>query len=182
MALSRSRRGSAGIPFEGGAVAKNDWWPVGPNPADGRAEYTLLLLAVLSCPCSCIGCAGVLATGAKLFLPPVPVMKFAVLCRCTVEKPISAKLPAEDDRWKLGCEGLPGASDMRDPDVERICCPVGGACPKWFCDVERFMAEAGIGIADALLLIGPKVSRGRRTENMPLSCDMVGVCVVVCGV
>lgn len=36
------------MPFEGGAVAKNDWWPVGPNPADGRAEYTLLLLAVLS--------------------------------------------------------------------------------------------------------------------------------------
>ena len=71
---------------------------------------------------------------------------------------------------------------MRDPDVERICCPVGGACPKWFCDVERFMAEAGIGIADALLLIGPSVSRGRRTENMPLSCDMVGVYVVVCDV
>lgn len=44
------------------------------------------------------------------------------------------------------------------------------------------MAEAGIGIADALLLIGPSVSRGRRTENMPLSCDMTGVCVVVCGV
>lgn len=55
------------------------------------------------------------------------------------------------------------------------------------------MAEAGIGIADALLLIGPSVyayrqflrgllsvgacfptSRGRRTENMPLSCDMMG--------
>ena len=82
----------------------------------------------------------------------------------------------------MGCEGLPGASDMRDPDVERICCPVGGACPKWFCDVERFMAEAGIGIADALLLIGPSVSRGRRTENMPLSCDMMGVYVVVSGV
>jgi hypothetical protein len=109
-------------------------------------------------------------------------MKFAVLCRCTVEKPISARLPPEEDRWKLGCEGLPGASDMRDPDVERMCCPVGGACPKWFCDVERFMAEAGIGIADALLLMGPSVSRGRRTENMPLSCDMAGVCVVVCGV
>ena len=44
------------------------------------------------------------------------------------------------------------------------------------------MAEAGIGIADALLLIGPSVSRGRRTENMPLSCDMVGVFVLVCGV
>jgi hypothetical protein len=103
-------------------------------------------------------------------------MKFAVLCRCTVENPISARLPAEEDLWKFGCEGRPGASDMREPDVERMCCAVCGACPKWFCDVERFMAEAGIGIADALLLIGPRVSRGRRTENMPLSCDMVSVC------
>lgn len=41
------------------------------------------------------------------------------------------------------------------------------------------MAEAGIGIADALLLIGPSVSRGRRTENMPLSCDMAGVYAVM---
>lgn len=146
-----------GIPLDGGAVAKNDWWPVGPNPADGRAEYTLLLLAVLSCPCSCIGCAGVLATGAKLFLPPVLVMKFAVLWRLPVEKPISARFPADEARWKLGCVGLPGASDIRDPEVERMCCAVCGACPKWFCEVERFIAEAGIGIADALLLIGPSV-------------------------
>lgn len=102
-------------------------------------------------------------------------MKFAVLWRLAVERPISARLPAEEERWKLGCWGLPGASDMRDPDVERMCCAVWGAWPKWFCDVERFMAEAGIGIADALLLIGPSVSRGRRTENMPLSCDMAGV-------
>lgn len=105
--------------MEGGAVAKNDWWPVGPKPADGLAEYTLLLRAVLSC--SCMGCAGVLATGAKLFLPPVLARKLAVLGLCTVEKPISARLPPEDDRWKFGWDGRPGASDMRDPDVERMC-------------------------------------------------------------
>lgn len=96
-----------------------------------------------------------LATGAKLFLPPVLAIKFAVLGLCTVENPISAA--DEERREKLGCEGLPGASDMRDPDVERTCWPVAGACPKWFCDVERFMADAGIGIADTLLLIAPSV-------------------------
>jgi hypothetical protein len=40
------------------------------------------------------------------------------------------------------------------------------------------MAEAGIGMADVLLLIGPSVSRGRRTENMPPSCDMLGAYIV----
>ena len=60
------------------------------------------------------------------------------------------------------------------------------------------MADAGIGMADVLLAIGPSVctccqqcaahilhhhirsltSRGRRTENMPPSCDMVGATVV----
>lgn len=64
-----------------------------------------------------------LATGAKLLRPPVLAMKFAVLCRWTVEKPVS-RLPADDDLRKFGCDGLPGASDMRDPDVERRCCAV----------------------------------------------------------
>jgi hypothetical protein len=41
------------------------------------------------------------------------------------------------------------------------------------------MAEAGIGMADVLLLIGPSVSRGRRTENMPPSCDMLGAYIVL---
>ena len=59
------------------------------------------------------------------------------------------------------------------------------------------MADAGIGMADVLLLIGPSVcvccqrcapyilnhhtsltSRGLRTENIPPSCDMVGAYVV----
>jgi len=70
-----------------------------------------------------MGCAGVLATGAKLFRPPVLVMKLAVLCLWTVEKAVS-RLPAEDDLRKFGCDGLPGARDMRDPDVERRCCAV----------------------------------------------------------
>lgn len=82
---------------------------------------------------------------------------------------------------------------MRDPDVDRMCCAVPGAWPKWFCEVDRFMADAGIGIAETLLLIAPSVckpdqyfascdqvqcafptSRGRRTENMPPSWDMTG--------
>lgn len=61
------------------------------------------------------------------------------------------------------------------------------------------MADAGIGIADVLLAVGPSVctccqqraahilhrhirsltSRGRRTENMPPSCDMAGATVVL---
>jgi hypothetical protein len=62
------------------------------------------------------------------------------------------------------------------------------------------MADAGIGIADVLLVIGPSVcaccqqcaahmlshhtsltSRGRRTENMPPSCDMAGANVLLQG-
>jgi hypothetical protein len=34
-------------------------------------------------------------------------------------------------------------------------------------------------MADVLLLIGPSVSRGRRTENMPPSCDMLGAYIVL---
>jgi hypothetical protein len=84
------------MPFIGGAVAKKDWCPCGPNPAEGRALYTLLLRAV---SWNCIAFAGVLLTGAKLFLPP-PVLAnmFCVLGRCTVEKPIPARLSPEDDR------------------------------------------------------------------------------------
>ena len=59
----------------------------------------------------------------------------------------------EEDRWKLGCDGRPGASDMREPDTERTweAVVVCGAC--WLivaADVERFMADAGIGMAETL--------------------------------
>jgi hypothetical protein len=43
---------------------------------------------------------------------------------------------------------------MREAEVERTCWPVaGGFC----CEDDRFMAEAGIGIAEALWLIEPSV-------------------------
>lgn len=75
--------------------------------------------------------------------------KFAVLGRWTVEKPMSARLLPDDDRWKTGCAGLFGASDIREPEVVRTWLVVCGA---WRLDweVERFMAEAGIGMAETL--------------------------------
>lgn len=38
---------------------------------------------------------------------------------------------------------------MRDPDVERTCCAVPGAC-RLEMEFERFIADEGIGIADTL--------------------------------
>lgn len=99
---------------------------------------------------NCSGFAGVLVTGAKLFLPPVLAKKFCVLGRCTVENPIPAKLSPDDDRWNIGCAGRPGASDIRDPDVERAWFVVCGAGPKFEVEFDRFMADAGVGIAEAL--------------------------------
>jgi hypothetical protein len=75
--------------------------------------------------------------------------KFAVLGRWTVEKAISAKLPPDDDRWKLGCAGLLGARDMREPEVVRAWFVVCGACRLCW-ELERFMAEAGMGMAETL--------------------------------
>lgn len=63
---------------------------------------------------------------------------------------MSARLPPEDERWKIGCDGRPGASDMRDPDVERAWFAVPGAWEKLFWEEDRFMAEAGIGMAETL--------------------------------
>lgn len=56
----------------------------------------------------------------------------------------------------MGWFGLLGASDMREPDAERTW--VLGA-PFWrlWIEFERFIAEAGIGIADILALIPPSV-------------------------
>ena len=72
-----------------------------------------------------------------------------MLGRCTVEKPKLARLSPDDERWKTGCDGRPGASDMREPDVVRTWLVVCGACRFWF-DVDRFMAEAGMGMAETL--------------------------------
>lgn len=97
-----------------------------------------------------------LLTGAKLFL--LLANMFCVLGRWTVENP--AISPPDDERSNMGCEGRPGASDMRDPDVERA----------WFVvvllllllfpnreDEVRFMAEAGMGMADTLCDTAPSV-------------------------
>jgi hypothetical protein len=62
-----------------------------------------------------------------------------------------------------------------EPDVER---PWLNALA-WILlpEFDRFIALAGMGIAVTLLFMPPRVSRGRRTENIWVSCDMV---VVVC--
>jgi len=40
--------------------------------------------------------------------------------RCTVDgRPKSAKFVPEEERWKDGCCGRLGASDMRDEEIER---------------------------------------------------------------
>ena len=58
-------------------------------------------------------------TGARLFLPLDAPNKFAEDGRCTVDAPMSARLLPEEERWNTGWLGLPGASDMRDPETER---------------------------------------------------------------
>ena len=90
-----------------------------------------------------------LANGAWLFLPTVLVRRFAELGRCTVEKPRAARFSPDEERWNTGCDGRPGASDIRDPDAVRTWFVVCGAC-RFELDVDRFIAEAGIGIADTL--------------------------------
>ena len=37
----------------------------------------------------------------------------------TVDIPISARLLPEEERWKMGWFGRPGASDILEPEVER---------------------------------------------------------------
>lgn len=49
-------------------------------------------------------------------------------------------------------------SERRDPDIERACDCDAANAPLRFCpEFERFIAEAGIGIAEALGLIPPRV-------------------------
>lgn len=102
----------------------------------------------------------------------------------------SPRLLPEDDLPKDGCGGRPGASDIRDEDMERPWFVVCGAWLSFMFDMEfdRFNAEAGCGIAE-LKLRPPSVcdyifsysslvyekeltSRGRRTLKRPVSCDI----------
>ena len=64
--------------------------------------------------------------------------------------PKSGRLFPEDERVNEGCGGRPGASDIRDDDMERAWLMVWGA---WFSlmlemELERLRAEAGWGIAE----------------------------------
>ena len=77
---------------------------------------------------------------------------------CTVEgRPSSARLVPDDDRWKDGCGGLFGASDMREEEIDLACPEVAGTFSLIFeIELDRFKAEAGCGIAELKLML-PKV-------------------------
>lgn len=63
----------------------------------------------------------------------------------------------DEERWNTGWLGRPGASDMREPDVERAWLLVKG-CWRFDIEFERFIAELGMGIAEpALWLMPPSV-------------------------
>jgi hypothetical protein len=48
-----------------------------------------------------------------------PLLWFWKEVRLTEESPISAKFVPEEERWNWGWFGRDGASDARDPDIER---------------------------------------------------------------
>ncbi len=71
--------------------------------------------------------------------------------RLTEERPASARLVPEEERWKSGWLGrvMGMASDCRDPDMDRA----------WLlpaAELERFMAEGGWGMFE-LRLMWPRV-------------------------
>ena len=68
-----------------------------------------------------------------------------------------ARFSPEDDRWNMGCAGRPGARDIREPEVVRTWFVVCGACVKFEVEFDRFIAEAGMGIADTLCDTAPRV-------------------------
>ena len=47
----------------------------------------------------------------------------------------------------MGCDGRPGASDMREPEADRMCCVMW---VRLVCELDRFIAVDGMGIAEAL--------------------------------
>jgi len=77
--------------------------------------------------------------------------------RLTLASPMPARLSPEEERWKTGCAGRPGASDILEPETDRACPPVCGACWKFDMEFDRFIAEDGMGMAEALLLMLPSV-------------------------
>lgn len=64
---------------------------------------------------------------------------------------------------------------MREPEVERAWLFVFGACWRFEIEVDRFIADAGIGIAEALWLTVPRVCRDRPvsiSSNRRLVCHV----------
>ncbi len=95
--------------------------------------------------CDTANCAAL--AGTKLFRP----FELCRLCadepRLTVDMPRSARLLPDDDRWKTGCAGRGGASDAREPDMDRTWLAVYGAT--WLIpemELERFKTDAGCGM------------------------------------
>jgi hypothetical protein len=69
--------------------------------------------------------------------------------RLTEERPASARLVPDEERWKSGWLGRDMASDCRDPDMERA----------WLlpaAELDRFMAEGGWGMLE-LRFMCPRV-------------------------
>lgn len=162
MLASFSRRGSAGGAAGIGAVWKNDCFtPDWPGPCDVRDLNTLLRRCALCSKFSPdAGGAGVWnmdAPGAKLFLPLLaPPNTLLVELRCTDWKP-SARFAPEEERGKSGWLGRLGARDILDPLCERARLGGNWGCCMFDIELERFMADAGIGMAEMLLFTGPKV-------------------------
>jgi hypothetical protein len=63
----------------------------------------------------------------------------------------------EEERWKSGWLGRPGASDILLPLCDRAWFGGNWGCCMLWTELERFMAEEGIGIAELLLFTGPNV-------------------------
>ena len=146
-----------------GACWKNDCFtPARPPWCDVRDLNTLLRRCALCSKSGPADGAGVWkrdAPGIRLFLPLLAPPNAPIDWRCTEGKP-SARFVPDEERAKSGWLGRPGASDMRPPDCERawLLPPNCEPCCIWCTELERFIADEGMGIAEEMLLfMGPKV-------------------------
>lgn len=98
------------------------------------------------------------APGAKL-LRPLPAPKTLLVEFRWADWDPSARFVPDEERWKIGWLGRPGARDMREPDCERAWFGANCDTPPCMLGIElwRFIADEGIGIAVELLVIGPSV-------------------------
>ena len=90
-------------------------------------------------------CGVISAFGARLIRDADALLNMFDELRCTVEGlPISARLFPEDERWKAGCGGLFGASDMREEEIDLAWPDVAGIFSLIFeMELDLFNAEAG---------------------------------------